>query len=96
MVVKQTPTHNNEGQSICPIQFISNDSINLDNNIGVLKYKILILNNIHTISRNLPNEDLYFENCTWASGTAFQMANANDVFKEVLRANHTIVNSTSK
>jgi len=39
---------------------------------------------------------LYFENCTWASGAAFQMANANDVFKEVLRANYTIVNSTSK
>jgi len=63
MAVKQTPTYNNESHSICPIQFIG--AGNRDN-IGVLKYEILILNNIpvHRISRNLQNEGLYFDNCT--------------------------------
>ena len=97
MVAKQVNTFNDNGQHICLIQFTSSKE-NLDDDIKTLttNYKILLIDNEQMMSKNLLGKDMSFGNCTWVAGTAFQMAQANVVFENVLTANHTIGNSTSE
>ena len=98
MAVKQARTFGDDSRPICPVQFhnyrgnIDKDYLSL---ISIL-YKVLMLNNVHMISKNLPGDDISFGNCTWLSGTAFNKRPAESVYKKVMKIANIPINKTMK
>ena len=95
IVAKQARTFGDDSQPICPIQFYSTNG-NLDDKLLKLHYRVMMLNNIHMISKDLPGEDLSFNNCTWMAGTAFHLASARIVHQKVFRVTNIPVNKSTE
>ena len=98
MVAKQACTFADDSRPICPIQFHNyRQNIDKDKSARVYAlYKILMLKNVHVMSKHLPDEDLSFGNCTWLAGTAFRSKPAKLVYQEVLKISSIPVNKTTK
>lgn len=98
MVAKQARTFGDDSRPICPIQF-HNYRRNIDKDpstrIDTL-YKILMLRNMHMMSKYLPGEDMSFGNCTWLAGTAFRRKPAKLVYQQVLKFTNIPINKTTK
>ena len=99
VVAKQARTFGDDSRPICPIQFHSFKG-NIDkkrkNQEGIPLqnlYKVLMLNNIVHMLKNLPGEDISFGNCTWLAGTAFLTTPAKFVYQRVLEI---IINTTTR
>ena len=98
IAVKQVRTFRDDSRPICPVQFHSRGE-SIDNNPSsdiISSYKILLLNNVHMVSKYLPGEDMSFGNCTWLAGTAFHEKKAQSVFEKVLNTTHIQINKTTK
>ena len=98
MVAKQARTFRDNTQPICPIQFHNyRGNIDKDHPLAInTLYKVLMINNVHMISKHLPGEDFSFGNCAWLAGTAFRKTPAKVVYKQVLRIINAPVNKTTK
>ena len=96
IVATQIHSFGVNSRPICPIQFFSFRG-NIDKSPTVnLPYKILMLENLHMISRDLPGKDMSFGNCTWLAGTAFYKAPAKSIYQQVMKITNIHVNKTTK
>lgn len=91
---KQRRTIGDNSQPICPVQFYSMKR----NNINDLykRFKVLMIDNVHMLSKDLPGEDMSFGNCTWLAGTAFQGVKAKTVYQHILTVHNIPVSITTK
>ena len=98
IVAKQARTFGDDSRPICPVQFQnSRDGIDKDRSRGIdALYKIFMLNNVHSISKNLPGSDISFENCTWLSGTAYYNMSAKLVYRQVMKITNIPIKKTTK
>ena len=83
-IAKQVHVYEDSIQPVCPIHFY-NPKHFYDNQPNEIKVQVLMLYNIHTVSKGLIGSDLTFDNCTWLAGSAFRLTNAEVVYKMVFQ-----------
>ena len=94
MVAKQIRTFADGAKPICPLQFWNSRSFY--NNLDALNIKVLMLNNVHMMSKHLQGEDLLFKNCAWLAGFAFYKISAKKVYQRILVIQNIVINKTTE
>ena len=94
-IAKQMYTYRDITRPVCPIQFYDPRQV-YDHHPEEIKIQVLMLQNVHTLSKGLPGSDLTFNNCTWLQGSSFQRINAEVVYKMVFTTEHIVVTKNSK
>ena len=94
VVAKQIRTIADDAKPICPLQFWNSQSAY--NDLDSLNIKIVMLNNVHMMSKNLQGEDLLLKNCVWLAGFAFYKINAKVVYQRILVIQNIVINKTTE
>ena len=84
-VLSYSTVYNRQLGEVCCFQFLNRRGHNLDNSImrnEPLYYRIEMINNTYTAPTHLIKP---FRNCSWLPDTAFQKADAGDVFSRIFK-----------